>query len=836
MKKLVVGIVVIIFLLLASVMAIPLVFKAKIGEILLNKVNQSVNASINYNAYNLTLLKSFPDFTATFTDVSIIGVEGFKGDTLLYMARLSARIDMISLLKKESVIIKTIGIDQGLFNFIVNEEGKANWDIERPKAINVPSKPDAAAETKPENKVLKLLLQDIEIDDLDFIYTSRESNYVFSVLDVNAQMFGEMEGSTTILTISAEAPSISYNYSNTKYIDQGNISLSTKMQANFDTWEFTFQKGDTKLNNLPFVVDGGFSMPNDSILFNIHFDVPEINMNQVLELIPNEYRQSMEGIEASGMINFEGVIKGLYYGDIYPLIDINFNILNGKLKYPQLPDELTIHELNAKLSKPEGPFDALTVGIPMLNMQLADNPFIMHANFSSLFNDPHLDVAVKGKIDLETLSKVFPLGDLKMKGLMTADAAILGNYSALENNDFTTFISKGSVNLTQFYFQNNAVPQGIFIQHAALVLQNQDVQVNGLQGNIGRSDFSLKGQFNHLMTYLFANEVLEGRFELNSKLIDGNQFLTSSSHSASNNSSAEISRDSSKIEEVLFEFPKNIHLNFDAKIEHLLYDKMDISKFEGSIELKNQLLTLKGLSMHMLDGILKMDGTVLADGRPNPDVVFRLNVDGFDLPSAYRDISMVQKYLPIAAKSQGEFSTILNMKSNLTSDLKMILSSLTASGSFSTKNVKLDDPKILEGLKSVIQYEKLGNLTIDNFTTTFAISDGNLKLNPFTTKLAGQVMKLGGIYNLGGTLNFRLDATLDKAILAPEIQSMMAYIPGYQTLKKVDVGVDITGNAKKPDVKVDTDMIKKQVIDQLKNSSKEELQNAAKKLLKEFFK
>jgi hypothetical protein len=91
------------------------------------------------------------------------------------------------------------------------------------------------------------------------------------------------------------------------------------------------------------------------------------------------------------------------------------------------------------------------------------------------------------------------------------------------------------------------------------------------------------------------------------------------------------------------------------------------------------------------------------------------------------------------------------------------------------------------------------------------------------------------LYNLAGTLDFRVDATLDKDILSRDIQNMIAYIPGHQNVKKVDVGLDITGQAKKPDVKVDYDKIKKQVLEQVKNSSKEDLEDAAKKLLYDLF-
>ena len=71
MKKVLLVIVVLIVLAAGTVIIVPLSLKNQIGQALLKKANDSVNATVNYDTYHLSLLKSFPDFTATFKDVSI---------------------------------------------------------------------------------------------------------------------------------------------------------------------------------------------------------------------------------------------------------------------------------------------------------------------------------------------------------------------------------------------------------------------------------------------------------------------------------------------------------------------------------------------------------------------------------------------------------------------------------------------------------------------------------------------------------------------------------------------------------------------------------------------
>jgi hypothetical protein len=835
MKKLIILFGIILMVFAIAVLALPLVFKGKINDMVLQKANEAVDAQIGYGKYRLTLLKSFPDLTALFTEVSVVGKGAFDKDTLAAFHQLSAVIDMSTLLKREGIMIESIALDNGRFQLIENESGNVNWDIVKEK-IDVADLPqESTSKEKKKKRPLKVLFQDITISDLDFSFNSYKEKYSFAVSEVDSRLSGHMEGSKTIMDIMLQTSSINFNYDSVDYLKDGSFSMSTRMLADLEQMSFLFSSGDTKVNNLPLSIDGGFSMPNDSMFFDLKFNVPEISMKDLLEIIPDVFQKYMKDVQASGKINFDGAIVGAFYNETYPLIDVNFNLVDGVVKYPDLPEELAIHQFKAHLSKPEGVLELLTAGTN-LQFELAHNPFSMRADFRDFFTDPHLDVAMDGNLDLETITRVLPLGDTKLKGLIKTDLSLLGNYSALEKNDFSSFVSKGKVDLSDFFIQNSTIPQGVDISKAQLELNNQQLLVKGLKGTLGRSDFFMKGQLDNLISYAMDNKVLTGSFQLNSSLFDVNEFMTQTFAGDTIGSENYVTIDSSKVKEAPLEFPDNMKLSFSADIAHLLYDKMDITNFNGRLLLVDQRVELSQLNMNLLGGSLKLNGIVVADGREIPDVDFDLDVKGFNLPNAYRDITMVNRYLPFAAKSEGEFSTSLKVKSKLASDYKMVLSSMSAQGDFWATNVKLVDAGLFSNLKKVIKVEKLKNLKVDDFKTAYTISNGNLNLEPFSTRLADQPITMGGNYNLGGILDFRVDATVDKELLSDDIQNMIEYIPGNQKLKKIDVGLNIKGDAKKPTVQVDTDKLKKQVVDQVKNSSMEDLEDAAKKLLKGLFK
>jgi hypothetical protein len=57
-----------------------------------------------------------------------------------------------------------------------------------------------------------------------------------------------------------------------------------------------------------------------------------------------------------------------------------------------------------------------------------------------------------------------------------------------------------------------------------------------------------------------------------------------------------------------------------------------------------------------------------------------VQADGFQIPAAYKSFTIMQRYLPIAARSQGEISSQINFKGRFDEKLHMIPASLNGKG------------------------------------------------------------------------------------------------------------------------------------------------------------
>jgi len=644
---------------------------------------------------------------------------------------------------------------------------------------------------------------------------------------------------STQLVAALQARSLTYALDSIKYLSGHPIGLNTKLDANFDQWLFTFLTDQTRLNGIPVDVNGSVRLPDDSLVFTIDFMVPKLTFAEMIALIPDDYRSYTQGLNATGNIDCSGSIKGAMTGNQYPAIDIKMGLKNGVVQYEGLPEKVVVEAADLQVFLPEGPLEGLELKLERLNASIADHPFTLSTIAKNLFGDMQIDAAFQGKIDLARLPDALPLKIPEIKGMLNSDFAVSGKMSDLEQNRFDRFLSKGKVSISQLYLEHKSLPGALSVNQALVTLNNENLTISGFEGKIGESDFLLTGRIENPLKYFLLHSELNGYFELSSRYLDLNAFTQTTTDKKDQAITAQPTEKADSVsvkEPKVQELPKNVSLTFVSRIGQLRFNELDIRNFNGTIRLHKQRLTLEGTKMELLKGSLSLEGSVLADGRAHPDAELLLNIKDFDLPQSFQQLELVKKYLPLARNGQGSFSSVLTLKSAVSKDWKIILEAITASGNLSTRDVRLERPQAIDQLQSLIQTQKIKDLSVKDFAAGFSIRDGNLIISPFKTELAQQPVTLGGTFNLAGKIDLRIDATLNRDLWAPGIEQLVSFIPGHQRVTKVDIGIDLKGDAKKPEVNFDKELITKQVLNQVKSSSPKEMEDAAKKLINRFLK
>ena len=90
-------------------------------------------------------------------------------------------------------------------------------------------------------------------------------------------------------------------------------------------------------------------------------------------------------------------------------------------------------------------------------------------------------------------------------------------------------------------------------------------------------------------------------------------------------------------------------------------------------------------------------------------------------------------------------------------------------------------------------------------------------------------MTVSGSQTLALDLNYQFNFKVNKNDLAADVTNLIGLVPGTENIDKYPIKINVVGNLKKPDVKVDLSEAKDLVAKEFSKKAKSTIQDAVKK-------
>lgn len=831
MKKSIIIISGIILLLITALFTIPIFFKPALIDATKSTLNKQFDAEVEFEGFNLSLFCNFPKVTFELQNIRITGKGEFQSDTLLTMENARAKMSLMSLFKKSGRSIEEITLVQPKLNLIIGKTGNVNWEITtKPgSGSNISTAPQPAKQQEP----FALQLKKIEIKNATFIYDDREIDMIYFFNEVNLDVKGKMYGASTELKVEGKAERFSTDYKGVRYIS--NISLETKtlLNVDYEKMDISIKENELLVNRLPLQVTGLIQLPSDSTFYDLTLKTKNSDFGNFLALVPPGYEKYLKKIKTSGSASVSGTVKGFYFKEIYPAVDLKIDVANGNFRYIELTEDIKNIKADITVSKPQGVLDLTEVWIKNAHLEIKNNPVDLTLMLKNLVSDPWFDGAFVGTVNFDQLKKALPLDSVNVSGTIDANLFVKGNYSSIEKEQYDKINSDGIVLLDNFLYDSPNFTQKILVPSGKLDFSPLSMNLSQFNMKVGHSDFNLTGKVFNYLNYIFKDGVLKGDLQLVSSFVDINELLRlqkkENGVKKENKKTVETAVNSVALgssEKLVFDIPKNIDFTFRSNINRAVFDRVPISDITGLITAKNGKLILNGMNMYMLDGELKLTGSYENTPQNKPFVDFGFEILKFDIPMAYQSLAGLQNMMPIAGQSQGKISTTMKMKGQLTQAFKIVPVSVDGTGIFNTENLRIIDSPVFKQLKGILLPSKLQNVGIEDFKANFIIEKGNIDLKPFKTKVAGQETTVAGTLSAENLLDMRLGFKVNRDAFGTDIQNILSAIPGNQKITALPAGVTVIGPVGKPEVKVDLSEARKTIT----SAAKDELQDSLHKL------
>jgi len=844
---------IVLLVIIAAMIILPFAFKGKIISTVKEEINKSLNAKVDFTDFGLSLFRNFPNFSLRLDGLSVVGVEDFEGDTLTKISSLRVSLDLMSVIRGSAYEIKSISIIDPMINLKVLENGKANWDITKPSEVVEEEVSDTTSGGE-----FQLKLKRFEIKGADFVYDDATMPMIIKMANLNSVITGDLTADvTTIKTRNTTIDEFTVGMDGINYLYKTKIQISSEIEADLKAFKFTFKDNEFGFNDLFLVFEGFVAMPESDIDMDIRFGTKKTEFKSILSLVPAIFMKDFEGLKAEGSLKLDGFAKGVYNDKSVPAFGLDLLVQNGMFQYPDLPAAVKNVGINTKITNPGGDLDKTVVDVSKFHVEMGGNPFDINLLLKTPMSDPDVKAGVKGIIDLANVKDFYPLEEgQNLNGVFEASLDIAGKMSSLENERYNEFKADGSLLISNLLYKDKSFPGGVELKTMDLKFSPQYASLSALEAKMGKSDFKANGRIDNIIEFVFNDKVLKGNLNLNSSLIDLNEFMGESTETAqAGETSTEAQADTTSSMSVI-EIPKNIDFVLQSNIGKVLYDKMEISNMVGVLKVKDGKVDMENLSMNMLDGQLNMSGYYSSKDIKKPEVDFNLNINQFDIQKTVKTFNTVKALAPVAERAFGKVSARLTFKGLLDGSMSPVLNSLSGAGALNTANISVEGSPSMVKMAEALKMDKYKKMSLKDVNVKFKIQDGKVEFEPFDVKIDNTTARFSGTTyldqtidyvvtlgiprgdfggNASGVLNNMVSQATSKSfdVKLSDVVNVDVLIKGTVTDPKISLGLKGTMNDLKEDLK---EMAKEEVgkvVEEVKEEVKEQIENVSQKAKEE---
>lgn len=725
-KRLLLFIGILIALVLVAAVLIPILYKDKIEAAVKQQVNESLNATVDWGDWDISLFRSFPNASVSVEDVRVCNKAPFEGICLADIGEARITIGLMSLFG-DQIKVRNVALHKPFIHVKVLQDGQANWDI----ALADSTTAELATDTSTTR--FNVALKQYSISEGRIIYDDESLPMLMDLEDVEHTGSGDFTQDLFTLRTETEAGKVSVTYDGIKYLRNVKAEIQADLDMDMPNMKFTFKDNTVKVNRLELGLDGWLAMPTDDIDMDLTWDMKKSDIGALLSLVPAEFAGNLEGVDMTGKASFNGFVKGTYNETTMPGFGVRINVDNGRFKYPDLPASVEQIFVDASIQSPQGSdMDGLVVDLKRFALQMAGNPVEARMHLSTPISDPQVDAALKADLDLASVQQVVPMpaGD-ELTGKVVADVEMAGRMSDVDAGRYEQFKAQGQLALSGMNFQSDSLPYAVLIRNLVFDFSPRFLALTGFDGQIGQSDLRASGRMDNYLQWWLKDSTLTGSFDVASNKFDLNELMGPST--SSGEASEEAPADTAAMS--LIEVPANVDFTLTAAVKEILYDQMTLTDAKGALRVHDEQVQLRGMGFNLFSGRVGMDGTYSTKDKAHPAFDMGLQVNNVDIKELVDNMEMVRNMAPIAKHCVGRVTTTLQLAGELDQAMSPVMETLAGRGALQTKNISLKEFKPLVELSNVLKMPHLAAVDLHDLDFSYTIEEGKMITTPFDVQI-----------------------------------------------------------------------------------------------------
>jgi len=555
--------------------------------------------------------------------------------------------------------------------------------------------------------------------NLDFKIKDGFVNYKKSVFPV----------SNLNMDISAKVPNLNPELLR---LDARNVSLNV---------DKNYIKAKLKMN--------GMTTPDIDMALNSQIDLEKLNR-----------ALGIPDIELKGMLVGDLKVKGKFdqKNKLFPNANGTLDLKNGFVKTQYYPNPITNINVVTNINNQKGTYDGLSVVLKPAAFTFEGEPFRVEADLKN-FDDLNYDIKAKGTLNISKIYKVFSQKGLDVDGSVKADLELKGIQSYAEKGNYSKLQNKGTLELRNIKIATEYLPKSLLIKEGIFRFNQDKMSFNTFLASYGRSDFKMNGYLKNVFNFMSSKKgTLRGSFTLNSKFINVDEFMSSTTTASTTPVSVDPNSTPKPAaqETGVILIPSNMDLQFYATAHKINYQGLVLQDGKGAVKMKNGKIVMQNTGFNLIGCNVTMNAAYQGLTPKKAVFEYEIKATDFDIKRAYNEVDMFKEMASAAKDANGIVSLNYKIKGRLNQQMMPVYPSLIGGGVLSIKDVKVKGMKMFNAVSKATDHESVKNPELSNVDIKTTVKNNIITIERFKFKFAGFRPRIEGTSSLDGKLNIKM--------------------------------------------------------------------------------
>ncbi len=327
------------------------------------------------------------------------------------------------------------------------------------------------------------------------------------------------------------------------------------------------------------------------------------------------------------------------------------------------------------------------------------------------------------------------------------------NLTAEQAND-TVWTPNGAVGFNRLSILTPYCAHPIRLHKTAVTIGRRTITLKNATFRIGSSELVATGEVRNLFRALQGKRTLRAKLQLTSRNLNGNQLIRAFSFPTDTVTTVE--NDTTTTDLKLFVLPKNIDFELTTNLRKVKYGKMLFEDVVGNIDLRNQTIHLKELSMRALEADVKTTLVYQAKQPKQGYAGFNFDMQGINIGKLVDFIPSLDSIMPMLRSFQGTVNFNIAAESYLDSCMRLEIPSLRSAIHIEGNNLVLLDGETFAEISKTFLFKNKERNLVDSIAVNVSVEDGNVTVYPFLVEMDRYKAAVGGSQDLDMNFNYHI--------------------------------------------------------------------------------